>query len=84
MCDSGDQLTCDAELSVTETVTGDEVERVIDSLRGMTGFNEGLVCDEEDGVSTVGSMMILWFFMVKLHLLQAFNFSTLSPEPIVH
>lgn len=53
MCDSGDQLTCDAELSVTETVTRDEVEGVIDSLRGMTGFNEGLVCDEEDKVNTL-------------------------------
>ena len=60
MCDSGDQLTCDAELSVTETVTRDEVEGVIDSLRGMTGFNEGLVCDEEDKVNTVGSMHVCY------------------------
>jgi len=52
VCDSGDQLTCDAELSVTETVTVDDVQGIIDGLTGMVDLNEGLVC-EDDGISTL-------------------------------
>merc|ERR1711997_193635 len=48
LCESGDQLTCDAELSVTETVSENEVLEVIEGLKSLVKLNDNLSCDGQN------------------------------------
>ena len=48
VCDSGALLTCDAQLSVTETVSETEVSGILNELRNVTSFD--LECSSESTV----------------------------------